>query len=463
MKVLIAARLSALHQGETGLDTQEREVVKWAEAHGHQVVGIAADHKTGKSHLWDRPNLRPWVTETDKLAQYDAIVAVKVDHLTRVDDEGVRVLKDWAREHGKQLLISSAEVRFPSEGVEGLLWDAYIRSAQAEWLAIQERFERMQTAKHDAGSVVGRAPWGYEIVKLEGGIKTLEPTLDGRIWVPKIFAWIAEGRTAREVSKELAANGVKSGAPDGLWHESRVISLIKLHTYSGIRQREGRSGLQVEALVSPALQDQAIAKLASRARPGASSTTQPKALLAALKCGHPDCPGEGTWPMYRINKVWYRCTGRGPQRAGCGAPMIKTDVLNNLVLQMSEYWDSREYVSQKFVSGNDAGVRLETLRSEMAEAIRTAPSAKIATVAADYSAKIAALEAKGSILPHWEDVKTGETEGEHLRSLDLDGQREYLGRKEIRAWKDGETINVTIDGALAHTGDRSLADVKTGE
>src|SRR5271165_3206988 len=79
MKVLVAARLSVLHDGETGLDSQEREVIQWAERHGHEVVGIAADHKTGKSHLWDRPKLRPWVTDPGLLAQYDAIVALKVD------------------------------------------------------------------------------------------------------------------------------------------------------------------------------------------------------------------------------------------------------------------------------------------------------------------------------------------------------------------------------------------------
>lgn len=90
----------------------------------------------------------------------------------------------------------------------------YIRMAHAEWLAIQERYRRMMDHKHDAGSLVGRAPWGYEIVR-GGGLKILEPSAEGRLWVPRIFAWIAEGRTLRSVGKELEANGVRSGAPDG--------------------------------------------------------------------------------------------------------------------------------------------------------------------------------------------------------------------------------------------------------
>jgi hypothetical protein len=55
-------------------------------------------------------------------------------------------------------------------------------------------------------------------------------------------------------------------------------------------------------------------------------------------------------------------------------------------------------------------------------------------VAAEYAADIATLEAEESVPPHWEEVATGMTEGEHLQSLDLDGQREYVARKDnIRA------------------------------
>jgi site-specific DNA recombinase len=101
MRVIVAARLSVLADGQTGLDSQEREVVAWAERNGHTVVAVVGDNKTGKSHLWDRPNLRPWVTDPVKLSEYDAVVALKVGRLTRADDEGVDAMKAWAREHGK--------------------------------------------------------------------------------------------------------------------------------------------------------------------------------------------------------------------------------------------------------------------------------------------------------------------------------------------------------------------------
>lgn len=475
MKVVVAARLSVTGEGKTGLDTQEQEVIAWAQRNGHEVVGIAADHKTGKSALWDRPKLRPWVTDPERLTEYDALAALKVDRITRADDEGVDAMKAWARNNNKSILITSADVSFPSEGLDGIRWDMYIRMAHQEWLDIKERFGRMQGFKHDANSLIGKPPWGYEIVEIAKGIKALEPTAEGRTWVPRIFGWVAEGEGCRDIAKRLSEAGIKSGAPDGKWHDARIISTVKCQTYSGVRVRKGRSGLQVEPLVSRALQDKAVMTLASRARPGASSPTQPKALLVKLRCGHPDCPGSGEWPMYRINagkkdtrtgmpgQGWYRCAGKAPDRQGCGAPMISVEVLNALVLSASEYWDSQGYVSQRFVSGNDAGMRLEALRAEMAEAMRVTPAEKIGAVAAEYAAKIAAIEAEGSVLPHWEDVETGMTEGQHLRSLSVDGQREYLGRKDLKAWKIGDRINLTVDGTLVRKfGFTAFEDVESG-
>ena len=50
---------------------------------------------TGKSHLWDRPNAKPWVTDPVLMSTYDAIVALKVDRLTRADDDGVAQMEKW--------------------------------------------------------------------------------------------------------------------------------------------------------------------------------------------------------------------------------------------------------------------------------------------------------------------------------------------------------------------------------
>ena len=177
---------------------------------------------------------------------------------------------------------------------------------------------------------------------------------------------------------------------------------------------------------------------------GRTATVAPKALLVPL-CGNPDCDATGVkegvasrmyrfFSPYKHGKVAvYRCTGSGPQRKGCGAPCISCDDLDALVLNLSEYWDSRPYVTQVFVPGNDVGAEIEVLKDKLAQAVTRQETNEI------WDA-IEALEAQGSILSHWESVDSGMTEGEHLRSLDLEGRREYLAHKEIRAWAESVKV-----------------------
>ena len=247
MRVLVAGRLSrkVSDRDQTGFDSQEREAVRWAELEGHEVVAVVADFKSGASHLWERPKLKPWVTEPEKLGQYDAIVALKVDRLTRADDEGVDAMKAWARKEHKQILISSAAARFPSEGTEGIIWDTMIRVARAEWLATQERYVRMHDTLKAKGSILGRYPWGYRIVKRDG-VKVFEATPEGRVWIPRIFEAAAEGKTGPQIAEMLDNAGV-TPTRGGKWHEGFIVyTLIKNPAYYGKPKWSG----EADALIS---------------------------------------------------------------------------------------------------------------------------------------------------------------------------------------------------------------------
>jgi DNA invertase Pin-like site-specific DNA recombinase len=162
MRVIIAGRLSkkATDRDQTGFDSQERESVRWAEQNGHRVVTVVADFKSGRSRIEDRPNLRPWVTDPERLSQYDGIVALKVDRLTRGNRQETADLESWANEHGKVLLIAGLNVRSDAEGMEGMAWDMMLRQAHQEWLNTSERYGRMRRTLIEKGSVVSKAPWG---------------------------------------------------------------------------------------------------------------------------------------------------------------------------------------------------------------------------------------------------------------------------------------------------------------
>jgi hypothetical protein len=75
------------------------------EREGMTVVGVVADTKSGTVAPWDRKNLKPWVTEPEKMAMYDAVVAYKTDRWSRGTQEDFTRIEFWATQNGKRLII----------------------------------------------------------------------------------------------------------------------------------------------------------------------------------------------------------------------------------------------------------------------------------------------------------------------------------------------------------------------
>jgi DNA invertase Pin-like site-specific DNA recombinase len=256
MRVIVAGRLSRLvrDRDQTGFDSQERESVRWAKDHGHEVVAVVADFKTGRSGLTARKNLRPWVTDENKLAQFDGIVALKVDRLTRGNREETSDLEDWARDHGKSLLIAGSDVHFPSEGTDGIAWDLMLRMAHQEWLNTSERYLRMQRTLKAKGSFVGRASYGYRLAKVEG------------IKVPVIYEPEAEvireakdrylaGETIDAICADLMARGIGApifkGKPGKTWHAKTLAGILRSTSTAGrTEDKHGKTTFEYKGIIS---------------------------------------------------------------------------------------------------------------------------------------------------------------------------------------------------------------------
>jgi site-specific DNA recombinase len=74
VRLLLAARLSQDHSGQTGLDTQDADARSWAERNGHDVIATAADKISGRVSPFDRPNLGPWLSDPMKMRVYDGVI-----------------------------------------------------------------------------------------------------------------------------------------------------------------------------------------------------------------------------------------------------------------------------------------------------------------------------------------------------------------------------------------------------
>jgi DNA invertase Pin-like site-specific DNA recombinase len=290
-----------------------------------------------------------------------------------------------------------------------------------------------QAALRSAGSAVGRAPWGYEI-KPAGNLKLFVPTDSGHKYIPAIFARVIQGESLPSIAAWLTAEGVPTtqGKP---WNEGYLCNrLIRNPVYYGARRNAGK--LETEALVSASTWQEANAAVKTRARPGRDASVRPKALLAPI-CG--ECKGvirqgcpDGISPMYRVyggygknRQPYYRCSGHGPQRKGCGFMITVGEADASVTSVMLD--DGKPHPERVFIPGDDKSDEIAKLRERGASAMREGNY----TVATDCMGKAAELESLPRVKPHWEISETDQAEGDFFGSLDLDQRRDYLVSRDV--------------------------------
>jgi DNA invertase Pin-like site-specific DNA recombinase len=319
-----------------------------------------------------------------------------------------------------------------------------IHAAVQESKIKSKRVNKAFRKRRDIGSVTGRAAWGFTIYCTVCGRessgkpcrdhkKIFKPTAEGRKYIPLIFQAIIDGKTLRQVCEWLDAEGVKTqyGKP---WNEAFLGNrLIRNTTYYGTRPNGGN--LETEALVSAQVWQEAQAALKARYRGGRSTVTHPKALLHGL-CGacfgqvRQGCP-DGRSPLQRIfvgkapnRMAYYRCTGHGPQRKGCGAKMIPVKDLDEAVIQAITSDDS-QHEEYEFIPGDDRSEEIARLRERGAAAMRQGDY-RAATEAMRQAEQ---LEALPRVAPHWERQITDISEGDYFLGLDPADWREYIAKR----------------------------------
>jgi DNA invertase Pin-like site-specific DNA recombinase len=389
MRVIIAARLSRKpteaekqesqarqrEREELAIEWQDQRAREWCRAEGHEVIDTAADYKSGTVAPWDRKNLRPWVKRgSDKTAQYDAIVAYKTDRLSRGSDEDFSRIEAWAADNHKKLIIvgPGGGIWYPARGDSDYWqWAAAKRQAHTEWEDIRARSMNRQAELRAAGKLVGKPPFGYHAAGTKFD-KTLEPTAEGREYVPQIFARVADGETLLRVCAWLDAEGVRTNSKASeQWSPRTVADIIRNRTYIGERvsHKTGAVVLRVEPLVDPALWRKAgkALDLAGTVARGRGPVNQPPALLTgSLFCGR--CGS----PMYRhpskgsTANAWvtyYRCYGRYPERKGCGT-LVSVPLLDKMVND-EMLADRQPVLTARWVGADDPGHDLEEIQRKL--------------------------------------------------------------------------------------------------
>jgi DNA invertase Pin-like site-specific DNA recombinase len=390
MRVIVAGRLSKKEgrNNAVGFDSQESESISWAESNGHDIVAVVADYKTGRSGLHSRPHLREWVTDPARLAQYDAIVALKLDRLTRGDRAETRQLEQWADDNGKRLLVVSPEVSYPAEGHNGITWDVLMRLSHAEWLSIAERYQRGQRTAALNGGWVGSVPWGYVITGPKYG-KTVAPDETLRPVLRGMVERYLEGKSLAQIASWLDTEGIPpaTNCPadcarehehiDSLWSSKSVSQVLDnpilsgVHEYTATDQDGNPKRYRVKVAPVLSMREWNAVQTKRRTTRRRGPVVNGAALLVGIaRCGvkkRDDNGDEHTCngPMYRhasnyrrkdgsvLVQYYYRCTGAPPKQRSTCRNMVPLAELDKAVdrYMSTELAKALEMVEQQVTPG----------------------------------------------------------------------------------------------------------------
>src|SRR5215470_3123786 len=240
--------------------------------------------------------------------KYTVLVVWAFDRIQRGSTLEAFMLAERARVAGGRIEYTQDTYLNETNEMSDVMLALAATAARAESKRKSERIRIKQNALRATGSVTGRPPWGYEIhctvcdapprrPECKPHQKIFIPTAEGRRFVPPIFKMVIDGVSLRDIAEWLTGEG----AGGKVWHEHYLsLRLIKNPVYYGQRRNAGQ--LETEALVSYSVWQQANAALASRVRPGRSTSKNEKALLSPT-CSNPHCDATGKHPspMYRIH------------------------------------------------------------------------------------------------------------------------------------------------------------------
>lgn len=244
MRILGAVRQSKRKDQSESPETQKRDITAWAELNGHEIIGWAVDVGVSADvHPYDRPDLGQWLTEPEKLAQWDLIAFWKIDR-------AVRNMQHWYGDLVPEIRNKlGKEVAAVTEGINtatssNIEIGLRVMIAQEELEKIKSRAKASRAALRRAAKWHGGvAPFGHYAVRTSEGMKlTLdedavdvlttirEKLLDG-VSPNAVATWLnaEDVMTARDrhaVRMGRAARGV-------LWNRTSLISMLQSRHHLG--------------------------------------------------------------------------------------------------------------------------------------------------------------------------------------------------------------------------------------
>ena len=462
-------RISRLDDASTGPERQDTDLQA---VPGVRYVHIARDLDVSaySVHPLKRPGLGPWLTDPQKVAQYDQLIVWKLDRFCRSNAD-MRSMLSWADEHNKRLVFLKDALTYDprAEGLGRIVNDVIISFVAA--MAEMESFNTsvrtgslhalLRKKKSWKG---GSLPLGYTVRK-EADRKVLVPHPETQRLLHEIADKIISGLSDYAISAELNSRGelapsdwsrvLQGREPKGVkWHGKTVRELflydtclgysVKREVVDGVtvrvtrRDEDGRPLQFWEPLMSVEKLAEVRSALASRStakRPHVSRASSPlRGVAVCYSCGanlsyNRDPRGKQSGYLRCYNAV-----GKGAKCSSSGS--VPVDVAWGYLADFFLYHEGSKRVTEgRYVVASAGSAQLEQLTSEFsavsAQAARAQSQAARDRLQArldELDAAMAALEGQRASSGHWEATELSETYSERWQRLDAEGRREMAIR-----------------------------------
>lgn len=353
--------------------------------------------------------------------EYDVLVLWDSSRFTRMGVESIFTLMAKAREAGGRIEFSASHAQGLNVASE---WSPVMLAVQATADHLESERKKSHTirdiAKHQAeGSIHGKPAWGWEIHGTRDN-KTFVPSTVGRRRLPEIYQLAIKGWGCYQIARYVSdATGLKI-------NEGTMNQIIRNPMNHG--QRRNGGNLVCEELIPYAVWQEAIAAIESRRPVGRESKKYAPVLLKpyCAVCWRQIREGcnNGKSVMY-VNRYshgpYFRCSGAGPLRKGCGAPLVPQAELEAVVMEHYSKHPQKHY-DRRWIPGTSNTEAIKKLNREIAEAAAKGDYGTVGRLGHQAQE----LSGTGDTRGRWETKDSGMTKGKYFSGLDPEAQRRFI-------------------------------------
>lgn len=281
--------------------------------------------------------------------------------------------------------------------------------AYAESKDKSDRVKIKHTALKAAGSLVGRNPYGYDIVTRDG-IKILIPNLEESKLITEAADSYLGGNSLQKICDGFNESGrlTRTGAK---WTPKTLSQVLRNETIAGRHvDSNGQTLLKTDPIITREKWERVIARMDERStRKGISQTDTPALLTSIIKCGN----GHN---MYRIQNRYYYC------RRGCKTMVSITEADNLMKSWLFANVGKLPDTEIKVIPSSGHQDAIDEVKRDMTEAVQAEDFAGLGQL----QSRLEALRTMPAEPARIAEVETGKTVWEAWSTLDDAGKRQYL-------------------------------------